>query len=59
MHAHAYKHTLTHICASVHTHTHTHSHKAGFKKRKVNHHFLVIVSQLRHTLAKRFAIANH
>ena len=32
---------------------------AGFKKRKVIRQSLVVTSQLRHTLAKWFAIVNH
>ena len=63
--AHTHTHTHTRIHTRTHTHTHTHTHiyiyiyRAGFKKRKVIHHFLIVASQLRRTLAKRFAIANH
>ena len=32
---------------------------SGLKKRKVIRHILNIASQLRYTLAKKFAIANH
>ena len=35
------------------------THRDGFKKRKVIRHFLVFSLQLRITLAKWFAIANH